>query len=188
MMPRLGVDRGGEMIEVLLERDDILAVNKPEGTPTIPGGGWTGSSALSEAEATAGGKLYVVHRLDKETSGVVVFARNPETHRFLNERFSRREVRKTYLALVHGLIAARKRESYTRCASSARAAWEPILGGKRASPGMRFLSTSVTIPWLWHIHTRAGATRCGPTCTASAIQSSAILNMRAGDAQPDSRA
>ena len=110
MMPRLGVDRGGEMIEVLLDRDDILAVNKPEGTPTIPGGGWTGPTALSEAEATAGGKLYVVHRLDKGTSGVVVFARDPETHRFLNERFSRREVRKTYLALVHGLVAAPKGE------------------------------------------------------------------------------
>lgn len=95
-----------EMIDVLLDAGEILAVNKPEGTPTIPGGRWTGPTALSEAEAVSGRKLYVVHRLDKETSGVVVFAKDVQSHRFLNEQFSRRRVRKTYLALVHGVIAA----------------------------------------------------------------------------------
>jgi RluA family pseudouridine synthase len=98
------------MIEVLLETSEILAVNKPEGVPTIPGSGWTGPTARSEAEAILGRKLYVVHRLDKETSGVVVFAKDSHTHRFLNEQFSRREVRKTYHALVHGVIAASEGE------------------------------------------------------------------------------
>jgi RluA family pseudouridine synthase len=45
-----------------------------------------------------------VHRLDKEVSGVLVFARNAEAHRYLNDRFSSRDVRKAYLAVVHGVL------------------------------------------------------------------------------------
>jgi tRNA pseudouridine32 synthase/23S rRNA pseudouridine746 synthase len=47
-----------------------------------------------------------VHRLDKEVSGVLVFARNAGAHRHLNRRFDERTVRKTYLAVVHGVITA----------------------------------------------------------------------------------
>jgi RluA family pseudouridine synthase len=94
------------MIEVLLETSDWLALDKPEGMATIPGGDWAGSTLLSEAEAMFGQKLYVVHRLDKETSGVVVFARTPEAHRILNELFSQRRIAKTYVALLHGVVAA----------------------------------------------------------------------------------
>jgi RluA family pseudouridine synthase len=50
-------------------------------------------------------KLYVVHRIDRETSGVIVFARNAEAHRQLNRQFETRSVEKVYLALVHGVIA-----------------------------------------------------------------------------------
>lgn len=45
-----------------------------------------------------------VHRLDKEVSGVMLYALHPEAHRFLNSAFEKREVHKTYLALVHGII------------------------------------------------------------------------------------
>ncbi len=98
------------MIEVLRETGEILAVNKREGLPAIPGGRWPGPTALSEAEALVGRKLYVVHRLDKETSGVLAFAKDARTHRFLNEQFSQRRVRKTHLALVHGRMAATEGE------------------------------------------------------------------------------
>jgi RluA family pseudouridine synthase len=49
-------------------------------------------------------KLFVVHRLDKQVSGVILFAKNAETHRYLNQLFEQRKVHKTYLALVHGII------------------------------------------------------------------------------------
>jgi len=51
-----------------------------------------------------GVKTYVVHRIDRETSGVVLFAKNAETHRELSKAFELREVTKTYLALVEGQV------------------------------------------------------------------------------------
>jgi RluA family pseudouridine synthase len=91
------------MLQLLLETPGLLALNKPEGLAAIPGGSGR-ESLLSEAEARLGSRLYVVHRLDKETSGVVVFARDPETHRRLNKEFAERRALKEYLALVTGVI------------------------------------------------------------------------------------
>jgi tRNA pseudouridine32 synthase / 23S rRNA pseudouridine746 synthase len=56
-------------------------------------------------EQERGEKLFVVHRLDKEVSGLLVFARDAATHRTLSMAFEQRRVHKTYLALAHGLIA-----------------------------------------------------------------------------------
>lgn len=64
-----------------------------------------GDCLLWRLEAMAGEKLYVVHRLDKDVSGVILFARNSAAHKSLNEQFSRRTVHKTYVALLHGLLA-----------------------------------------------------------------------------------
>jgi len=93
------------MLEILMQSAEIVAVNKPEGMRTLPGGGPEEPTALSEAQALVGEKLYVVHRLDRETSGVLVFARSREAHRFINVQFSQRLVAKTYLALVRGALA-----------------------------------------------------------------------------------
>jgi len=90
------------MIEILFENNDIIAVNKPEGitsnlTREVEG--------LPSLLATAfSGKLYLVHRLDKEASGIILLAKNPAAHRYLNDQFSQRTIQKTYLALVHGVI------------------------------------------------------------------------------------
>ena len=92
------------MIVILFEDEDFLAADKPEGLASIPEDDRDKDSLLAQLEAKEGGKLYVVHRLDKEVSGVIVFAKNPIAHRFLNDRFSAREVHKTYLALAHGLV------------------------------------------------------------------------------------
>ncbi len=88
---------------VLFENDDILAVCKPEGLASIPGGK-RGPSLLSLLAPRVQEKLYVVHRLDKEVSGVIVFAKNAAAHRYLNDQFGSRNVHKTYVALVHGII------------------------------------------------------------------------------------
>ncbi len=93
------------MIPVLFENDDILAVNKPEGLASIPGHAKDEASLLALVQSAFPEKLLVVHRLDKEVSGVLLFAKNVVAHKYLNDQFSQRNVRKTYLALTQGVIA-----------------------------------------------------------------------------------
>lgn len=88
--------------EILYEDPDVLAVNKPAPLLTIPDRFDSSLPSLSELLRKLYDPLFVVHRLDRETSGVILFARNRETHRALNDRFEKREVCKTYMALVVG--------------------------------------------------------------------------------------
>ncbi len=92
------------MIDVLYEDEDLLAVNKPEGLVAVPERRRLDQSLFEMLCAERGEKLYIVHRIDRETSGVIVFARNAETHRQINWQFESRSVEKVYLALVHGII------------------------------------------------------------------------------------
>ncbi len=86
---------------VLLEDADLLVVDKPAGRLVIPGRIPAERSLREELETTHG-RLWVVHRLDRGTSGVLVFARTAAAHRALNLAFDRGEPRKRYLALVRG--------------------------------------------------------------------------------------
>lgn len=85
-------------------RDDhVLAVDKPAGMLVIPGRGPVRERSLVELlEDQLGNRLFVVHRIDRETSGLVLFALDAATHRELSLAFERRQVRKTYLAVVDG--------------------------------------------------------------------------------------
>jgi tRNA pseudouridine32 synthase/23S rRNA pseudouridine746 synthase len=93
------------MIDILYEDKDILAVNKPEGLVAVPERRRLDQSLFEMLCAERAEKLYIVHRIDRETSGVIVFARNAEMHRQLNWQFETRSVEKMYLALVHGVIS-----------------------------------------------------------------------------------
>ncbi len=99
-------------LEILYEDSDLVAVNKPAGLVVHPGAGIR-SGTLANALAYRYRQLSgvggperpgIVHRLDKETSGVLVVARNDEAHRLLAREFAERKVDKTYLALVHGRV------------------------------------------------------------------------------------
>jgi tRNA pseudouridine32 synthase/23S rRNA pseudouridine746 synthase len=79
----------------------VVAVDKPAGRLVIPGR-VGGEPSLREELEAALGRLYVVHRLDRGTSGVLLFARTAEAHRALNLAFDRGEPEKAYLALVRG--------------------------------------------------------------------------------------
>jgi tRNA pseudouridine32 synthase/23S rRNA pseudouridine746 synthase len=92
-------------LRVLFEDREVLVVDKPEGIATIPERSLEAPSLRRLLEQARGEELFVVHRLDKEVSGVVVFARTAETHRELSMAFEARRVHKTYLAVVHGAIA-----------------------------------------------------------------------------------
>jgi RluA family pseudouridine synthase len=89
-------------MDVLYTDPNILAVNKPSGLSTIPGGWEEGASSLVKILEADYGRLWVVHRLDKITSGLVIFARNSEAHRALSIQFERHETYKMYHAIVVG--------------------------------------------------------------------------------------
>jgi RluA family pseudouridine synthase len=86
---------------VLWSDESLLAVNKPPGLLTIPGG-YQPEPHLRQILEPAFGRLWTVHRLDRETSGVLVFARTADAHRALNTRFQEHTTLKVYHALVMG--------------------------------------------------------------------------------------
>jgi 23S rRNA pseudouridine1911/1915/1917 synthase len=100
-------------LEVLFEDKDIIVINKPAGLVVHPGAGHRQhtlvNALLSHCTTLSGigGKERpgIVHRLDKETSGCLVVAKNDETHRDLSKQFAERVVEKIYLALVAGKLA-----------------------------------------------------------------------------------
>ena len=84
---------------ILLEDDALIAFRKPAMLPTQPDP--TGDVSLAElAEKYCESKLYVLHRLDRPTSGVVVFAKTEQAAAALSHQFQERSTRKTYLAVV----------------------------------------------------------------------------------------
>lgn len=88
--------------EIVFEDEKILAANKPAGRPTIPGRGDIGEALSAELARRLGRKLFVVHRLDLESSGLVIFAKDAATHKLLSGLFEGRAVKKVYLAAVAG--------------------------------------------------------------------------------------
>ena len=88
-------------LPILFENDDLLALDKPEGLAVIPERD-PGAPCVIAMLAAGGMRPYVVHRIDKDVSGVLLIAKNPAMHRYLNGRFESREVRKGYLAVTHG--------------------------------------------------------------------------------------
>jgi tRNA pseudouridine32 synthase/23S rRNA pseudouridine746 synthase len=87
---------------VLWSDEAIVVANKPAGLLVIRGG-FAPEPYLAQILEAAFGRLWVVHRVDRDTSGVVVFARSAAAHRELNTQFEARDVAKVYHALVVGV-------------------------------------------------------------------------------------
>jgi RluA family pseudouridine synthase len=87
---------------VLWSDETLLAVNKPAGLPALPDGYDPTAPYLAGVLQPIFGRLWVVHRLDRDTSGVVAFARSSQAHRALNTQFEQRQVSKVYHAIVTG--------------------------------------------------------------------------------------
>lgn len=95
-----------DAIRILYEDPGLLVVDKPAGLLTIPGRGPDAGPDLQHVlEGQRGERLWVVHRLDRGTSGALAFARNADVHRKLSQAFEAGKVAKTYLALVAGRLA-----------------------------------------------------------------------------------
>jgi len=100
-------------VEFLYEDDDIVVVNKPKGMVVHPANGNPDgtlvNAIMSKCKGTLsgiGGEIRpgIVHRLDKDTSGVLVVAKNDKAHINMSEQIKNRQVKKTYVALVRGNV------------------------------------------------------------------------------------
>lgn len=87
---------------LLFENDDFVVVNKPPGLLSIPDRFDNNLPSLAKNLERQYGKIFVVHRLDKDTSGVILFAKNEQSHRYFSGLFQNRKVDKIYLGLVTG--------------------------------------------------------------------------------------
>jgi 23S rRNA pseudouridine1911/1915/1917 synthase len=85
------------------ENENWIALNKPSGLLSIPDreGKEISMKVLLKEKY---GEIFTVHRLDKETSGLIIFAKNPEAHKYLSRQFEERHTRKIYLGLVNGSL------------------------------------------------------------------------------------
>ena len=96
----------GELRSLILYEDaDLLVVNKPAGIPVVPDGWETDSPCLVKMLEEHLGKIWVIHRLDKVTSGVIVFACNAQAHRKMSMLFEGRQVSKAYHTIAKGVPA-----------------------------------------------------------------------------------
>jgi 23S rRNA pseudouridine955/2504/2580 synthase/23S rRNA pseudouridine1911/1915/1917 synthase len=93
--------------EILFENDSFIAINKPAGLLSIPDREGKEPSLKSWLREKYG-NIFTVHRLDRETSGVIVFAKDEETHKFLSVAFEQRDVEKFYQGLVQGSLPETK--------------------------------------------------------------------------------
>lgn len=92
-------------IDIVFEDDDIVVINKPSGMLSIPD---RYNAAIPNAQALLTelyGGIFVVHRLDRETSGIICFAKNEDAHRHLSLQFNKHTVTKIYHAIVQGKVA-----------------------------------------------------------------------------------
>jgi RluA family pseudouridine synthase len=123
--------------EIVHRDDDVVAVNKPPGLPVIPARGEGEDACLwRRLEAALGERLWVIHRIDRDTSGLVVFARNAEAHRALSMAFERREVRKRYLAFAAGALPASGRIDVALHAARKGKARPALPGEAEAKPAV----------------------------------------------------
>lgn len=89
-------------MKVIYQDDHLLVIDKPAGLPVLPDGWEKDAPYLVKMLEAEFGKTWLVHRIDKVTSGVMVFARTSEAHRALNIQFENRGADKVYHAILEG--------------------------------------------------------------------------------------
>jgi 23S rRNA pseudouridine1911/1915/1917 synthase len=93
---------------ILFENDDFVAVNKEPGMLTIPDRHDDTQLSLYKILNQKYGKIFIVHRLDRDTSGLILFAKNETMHKYLSQLFEKRNIEKKYLGIVRGSMPDKK--------------------------------------------------------------------------------
>ena len=94
-----------DALEILYQDPYFIAVEKPSGLLTILDGYDTSLPNLRSLLTSQFGRVWTVHRLDKDTSGIVIFALSADVHRALSVQFESRKVQKEYKAFIQGLLS-----------------------------------------------------------------------------------
>jgi len=94
-------------LSFIYEDEDLVAINKPAGMLSVPDR-IQSEPSLKDMLQEQYGRIFVVHRLDKETSGVIVFAKHEESHKFFSQQFENRETVKFYAGIVIGSLPQRE--------------------------------------------------------------------------------
>jgi 23S rRNA pseudouridine1911/1915/1917 synthase len=140
-------------MDIVYEDDDLLVINKPAGLVVHPAPGHADHTLVNGILAHCGDQLSgiggvkrpgIVHRLDKDTSGLMVVAKNDETHHHLCEQFGSRSLKRTYHALVWGQVIPKEGQIHTLMGRSPRNRQKMAVvnrGGKEAVTQYRVLRT-----------------------------------------------
>ncbi|MEP7110359.1 MAG: RNA pseudouridine synthase [Ferruginibacter sp.] len=97
------LNNGLGRVTTIFENDQFVALNKPAGVLSIPDR-IQSEPSLKDMLTDKYGKIFTIHRLDRETSGIILFARDEFTHKYFSKQFEERAVEKFYLGLVHGTM------------------------------------------------------------------------------------
>jgi len=89
-------------MDILYKDEHVIVINKPAGLPVLPDGWEKNAPYLVKMLEEEYGKVFIIHRLDKVTSGVIIFARTADAHRALNMQLEKHEAEKVYHAIVEG--------------------------------------------------------------------------------------
>ena len=137
------------LLPLIADADGVVAVRKPPGLPVVPGTGHdVGDCVRGRLELELGARLWVVHRLDRDTSGVLLFARTPEVHRALCLAFEERRVRKTYVAVTLGVPSPPEGRITTALHPARRGKVRPALAGEA---GAWDAATTYVVRGRWHL-------------------------------------
>jgi 23S rRNA pseudouridine1911/1915/1917 synthase len=125
----------GDGIEVVFSDESLVVVDKPAGLVVHPAPGHRGETLVDALRGVAGGgdpaRPGIVHRLDRDTSGLMMVARSESAHRGLARQVRRREVRREYVALVEGHLASRTGTIDAPVGRDHRAPERMTVGGRR---------------------------------------------------------
>ena len=91
-------------LEIIFEDQDLVVINKPAHLLSIPDRWDQDKESLYHTLLAKRKEIFTVHRLDKDTTGVIVYAKNEAAHKTLNDQFADHENHKSYLAIVHGQV------------------------------------------------------------------------------------
>lgn len=94
--------------EIIFENEKFVAVNKPSGLLTIPDRHDEQLHSLYKILQQQYEKIFIVHRLDRDTSGIILFAKDEVTHKFLSQLFEQRNVEKYYQGIIQGSLQNKK--------------------------------------------------------------------------------
>jgi RluA family pseudouridine synthase len=138
-------------IPVVFEDEVLLAVNKPAGLPIHPTVDRIRANLHQVVEMQTGLKLVLFHRLDLDTTGVVLFGKDPSINRTMTEKFIERDIKKNYWAVVDGRWPEHVSEIRTYIDKASGGRWRNVprgRGGKSAHSQFKVLASNGEKSWI----------------------------------------